>query len=312
MRLSTFLPILTILCGFAQATERPGAPWPPPEGPLRVIIDTDAANEIDDQYALALALGFPERLQIEGMVAAHYGLAGGSDGIDNSLEEINRILAKAGREEEFPVFRGSDPIVYRDRIPPSEGIDFIIQSARRASPNRPLWLVLLGPATDAAAVLLKAPDVMDRIVIFWHGRTQWPVRCWNFNAYNDIKAAQLLFELPCRLVLFDTGTYLRIHPNESERRFAPLGSLGAYLHEIRTRRKSYLSERKGFFDLGDIAALIDPGSVRWDHVQAPRVEHDLRYHFSKDQGRIVRIFHVESDRTFDLLEQALINLLEER
>ena len=37
--------------------DRPAAPWPPPSGGLRVIIDADTANEIDDQYALALALG---------------------------------------------------------------------------------------------------------------------------------------------------------------------------------------------------------------------------------------------------------------
>ena len=44
----------------------PPAPWPPPTGPLRVVIDADAANEIDDQYALALALGFPDRIRLVG------------------------------------------------------------------------------------------------------------------------------------------------------------------------------------------------------------------------------------------------------
>jgi len=295
----------------ASAQERAVAPWPPPEDSVPVIIDADAANEIDDQYALALALGFGSRLQIEGLIAAHYGLNGGSDGIDNSFREIQVVLKQAGLQSEIPVLRGSDPIVYRDRVPPSEGVDFIVRKARQASPDRPLWLVLLGPATDAAAVLIKAPDVIDRLVIFWHGRTQWPVRCWNFNAYNDIKAAQLLFELPCQFVLFDTGTYLRIHPDEFERRFSHLGPMGNYLHKIRSSRSGYLSPRKGFFDLGDIAALIDPDSVRWEHVRAPAVGHDLHYDFSRDYGEIVRIYHVETDRAFDLLEKALVNLLKE-
>ncbi len=57
---------------------------------------------------------------------------------------------------------------------------------------------------------MKAPDIADRLVVFWHGRTRWPVQCWNFNAYNDIKAVQIIFKQPCRLVLFDTGTYLRM------------------------------------------------------------------------------------------------------
>ena len=55
------------------ATAAGDVPWPPPAGPLRVVIDTDAANEIADHYALALALGCPDRLKIEGIVAAHFG-----------------------------------------------------------------------------------------------------------------------------------------------------------------------------------------------------------------------------------------------
>src|ERR1700744_6198491 len=46
-----------IFCATAPAAPRPVAPWPPPPGPLRLIIDTDTGNEVDDQYALALALG---------------------------------------------------------------------------------------------------------------------------------------------------------------------------------------------------------------------------------------------------------------
>lgn len=46
-----------------------------PEGPLRVLIDTDTANEIDDQFALAWALLSPERLDVEAVVAEPYSFA---------------------------------------------------------------------------------------------------------------------------------------------------------------------------------------------------------------------------------------------
>ena len=46
-----------------------------PQGPVRVVIDTDAANEIDDQFALAWALLSPEVLQIEGLYAAPFSFA---------------------------------------------------------------------------------------------------------------------------------------------------------------------------------------------------------------------------------------------
>jgi len=284
---------------------RPLAPWPPPEGRLRVIIDSDAANEVDDQYALALALGFRDRLSIEGLVAAHYGLRGGAKGIDRSFREIQVVLEKAGMSGQIPVKRGSDPIVYLDRITESEGVDFIIERARAGSPDDPLWLVLLGPATDAAVALLKAPDIADRLVVFWHGRTRWPAQAWNFNAVNDIKAVQVIFKRPCRFILFDAGSYLRIPPEETKTRYAPLGPLGAYLHEIRMRHGWTRSPRKAFYDLGDIAALVEPDCVRWSEEEAPAVAHDLRYDFSKKHGAIIRIYHVERDAAADLLEQAL-------
>jgi hypothetical protein len=289
------------------AGPRPAAPWPP-SGPVKIILDADAANEVDDQYALALALGFPEKFHIEGLIAAHFGDAGGSAGIERSYAEIQRVLEKAGRSGRYPVKRGADPLQYRDRAPASEGVAFIIERAKAATPEDPLWLVLLGPATDAAAALLRAPEIADRLVVFWHGRTQWPVRCWNFNAYNDIRAARLLFELPCRFILFDTGTYLRIPIEETQRRFGPLGPLGGYLHEIRARKPQYASPNKGFFDLGDVAAIADPSVVRWERTAAPGVDQDLRYDFSKDYGAIVRIYHVETEPTFALLEQGLRRL----
>jgi len=289
----------------AAAPERPQAPWPPPAGQLRLIVDTDAANEIDDQYALSLVLGSPDRFRLEGIIAAPFGEAGGASGISKSYAEIQRVLEKAGMQGKFPVERGSDPLAYRDQKIASEGVDFIISKAHSATPQEPIWLVLIGPATDAAAALLKDPSIDDRIVIFWHGRTEWPVRCWNFNAYNDILAARLLFELPCRFVLFDTGTYLRIDPEESARRFGSLGPLGAYLQEIRHRKPEFMSPKKGLFDLGDVAGLADPSAVRWEKTNAPAVMQDLRYDFTRNNGEIVRIYHVENEPAFHLLENAL-------
>ncbi len=44
----------------------------PPDGPIRVILDTDTANEIDDQFALAWTLLSPERIALEGVTAEPY------------------------------------------------------------------------------------------------------------------------------------------------------------------------------------------------------------------------------------------------
>ncbi len=47
----------------------------PRDEPIRLLIDTDAANEIDDQFAIALALLAPERMVVEQMTAAPFSFA---------------------------------------------------------------------------------------------------------------------------------------------------------------------------------------------------------------------------------------------
>jgi inosine-uridine nucleoside N-ribohydrolase len=301
------LLLILLTSTFARAAEpRPVAPWPPPEGkPLRMILDADMANEIDDQFATALALGNPDRLKIEGVVAAHFGDPGGPKGLDKSLAETDRVLDRAGMKGKIPVFRGADPFTYMARPPESEGVRFIIDKAKTATPDDPIWLVLLGPATDAAAALLTDPSIADRLIVFWHGRSAWPNECRNFNATNDPKAARLLFSLKCRLVLFDTGTHLTMPPDEAKQRLAPLGPLGAYLSEIRSGSRWGKDLKKGIFDLGDIAALVDPSCVKFERVEAPTVTDQLKYDFKKPQGEIVRISDVDRDRSFVLLEDAL-------
>lgn len=65
-----------------------------PTGPVRVLIDTDAANEIDDQFALTWALLSPERISVEAIVAEPYSFAHHRDG----LIEATRTLDEAADE----------------------------------------------------------------------------------------------------------------------------------------------------------------------------------------------------------------------
>ncbi|MBQ4298633.1 MAG: nucleoside hydrolase, partial [Clostridia bacterium] len=43
-----------------------------PRGKIDVVLDTDAYNEIDDQFALAYLLTFGERCRIRGITAAPF------------------------------------------------------------------------------------------------------------------------------------------------------------------------------------------------------------------------------------------------
>jgi purine nucleosidase len=47
----------------------------PPAGRVRVVIDTDTANEIDDQFALAWALRCPQQLDVVAVYAEPFSFA---------------------------------------------------------------------------------------------------------------------------------------------------------------------------------------------------------------------------------------------
>jgi len=63
---------------------RLGRPGPRP----RVIIDTDTANEIDDQYALAWALMSQDRMKLEGVTSAPYSFLHHRDGLYQAVDAI--------------------------------------------------------------------------------------------------------------------------------------------------------------------------------------------------------------------------------
>jgi len=123
--------------------------------------------------------------------------------------------------------------------------------------------------------------------------------------FGDPHAARLLFHSPLSLLLFDTGTFLTCPMNESETRVMPRGSIGEYLHTIRVGNNWYESPTKGFFDLGDIAVLLDPSVGYFEETSCPEVTQELDYEFRDSKGRILRCYHVDRDKVFDLLYRKL-------
>ena len=280
----------------------------PPKGErLRVIIDTDAKNEIDDVWAISLVILSLERFKIEGFVAANFDNnrpEAGPDSIDASFKEIKTILSKAGLAGKWPILRGSAPMRYKYEPSESEGVDFIVKKAMESTPEDPLWIVGLGAATDIASAYLKEPRIADRILVFWHFRTRWPEKCWNFNVIGDVRAARIVFHSDLSFVLFDTGTHLYC-PMEESKKFTSYGELGKYLHEYRYQSSYYQRPTKGFFDLGDIAALVDPSLASWEVTKCPEVDWDLSYQFKGTKGLILRCYDIDRDATYALFNKEL-------
>ena len=95
----------------------------PPTGKLRVVIDSDTYNEVDDQFAIAYALMSPERLNVEAVYAAPFSsaflakmmnadagipmTANLQEGLEQSYQEILHLFSLLGRDPAGMVFRPS-------------------------------------------------------------------------------------------------------------------------------------------------------------------------------------------------------------
>ena len=280
---------------------------PPKDKKMRLLIVSDATNEIDDIWAISLAILYPERFIIEGFVGSNYDHTGsgiGPKSIDLSVKEIQLLLEKAGMKGRYPVYPGGHPMQYEFQPSPSAGCDFIIERAMAGTPQDPLWIVGLGAATDLASAYLKEPAIRDRVVFFWHGRTHptWPYRAVNYNVKGDMHAARMLFHAPLPLILFDTGTNLFAGDmEESSKYIRPFGELGQYLFDYRLKHAAWSKKDKAMFDLGDIAVLIDPDIGKWEQSVCPTVSYYMDYNFYKTNGCMLRCLDIDREKTYRLL-----------
>ena len=207
-----------------------------PAGKIDVILDTDAYNEIDDQFAIAYLLRSKEKLNPVAMYAAPFHNAnsnGPEDGMEKSYDELQKILALAG-EAEIPTFRGSRTYLPDEKTPVlSDAASDLAERANNYSPEHPLYVVAIGAITNVASAILLNPAVKENTVVVWlggHG-LEWS-DCREFNLFQDVAAARVVMgcgvpfvQLPCQGVV----SAFTISKPELEYWFKGTTELGDYL-----------------------------------------------------------------------------------
>lgn len=201
---------------------------PPADKQLRLIIDSDAATELDDLFAIALALHAPDRFAIEGFVATHFANKPvGRESIQRSYDLMKEMLAVAGRSGLAPVVKGGDPIPYLTEPSDSDGARLIIERAHAGSADDPLWVAGLGAATNLASAVLLDPSICGKVRYVFHCRSEetWPEYNQQYNVAGDVRAARVLLQSDVPLVWFDTGQQLTVDMRTTEEKLKPLGGL---------------------------------------------------------------------------------------
>ncbi len=152
----------------------------PPRGKVRAVLDTDTYNEIDDQFAIVQMLLSPNSIELEAIYAAPFHNARSTDagdGMEQSYHEILRLLQRLNRTPDGFVYRGARQFMgSAKKTVPSEAVADLVQRARAARTDDPLYIVAIGAITNVASALLEAPEIIDRVIVVWLGgaRLNWP------------------------------------------------------------------------------------------------------------------------------------------
>ena len=300
-----------------------------PSGRVQIVIDTDAANEIDDQFALAWALGRQDRLDIRGIYATPFSFAHRRSlypkaafdappfnppdvGMERSFHEIERVQDLLALQQRPAAMRGS-PSYLRSLDEPisSDASEHLIATAMGMPTDEPLYVVALGCATNVSSALLLAPEIAQKIVVVWTSAypTHAPHLNQSFNLEQDVLASQWLYDSGVPLVYlpgYHVGAQLRLSLAEVERHVQPQGAIGAYLHELFADNPIWAltgrpSEAHSWviWDLINIAWLLNPDWVPSHIVDTPILSQDLRWKQRESAHPMREAFAVQRDAIFN-------------
>jgi len=162
---------------------------------IRIIIDTDANNELDDQHALAYAFLNDDVFDVVGVTVNN---TDNGYGIQGQYDEAERIIKLFNKENQVPLFKGADedygqiaPHIGESNFDGQEAVDFIIQEALKMK-NEKLVLAPIGKLTNIALAILKQPAIVDKIKVIWLG-SNYP-NPGEYNLVNDITAVNPVIE----------------------------------------------------------------------------------------------------------------------
>ncbi|HKP15065.1 MAG TPA: nucleoside hydrolase [Gemmatimonadaceae bacterium] len=226
----------------------------------RVLLDSDANNELDDQHAIAYLLFSGDVFDVEGITVNR--TRGGGD-VEKQAEEAERITTLAGLRRVFPVFRGANgsfaeiaPNVGKSSFDGASAVNEIIRQAK--APGAPLVLLPVGKLTNIALALKKDPSIASKVRIVWLG-SNYP-EPGEYNQENDEGALQYILDtnVPFEIALVRYGTpsgtdHVRVTPDEVHARMPGKGP----------RIRTPITGRHG----GKFATFGDYSVNLFDHIE---------------------------------------------
>lgn len=278
---------------------------PPTQRPVKMVLDTDTYNEIDDQFAVVYAMLSPE-LDVQAIYAAPFmnnRSTSPGDGMEKSYEEIERILSRLDKSLDGFAFKGSTHNLDPKNPEPSPAALDLIARAKKSSPEDPLYVVAVGCITNVSNAIVLDPSIIHNIVVVWLGGNalHWSHQR-EFNYRQDLPASRVLFDcgvpvvqLPCTPIV----THFATTVPEMERYVGGRGAIGDYLLKIfKEYHQDHFAWSKVLWDMTAVAWLIRPQDLPSDLVHSPIVTDNYTFSFDKSRHLIRSVNFVHRDPIF--------------
>ena len=280
--------------------------------PTRVVLDCDTANEVDDQFAIAHALG-EETLAVLGVISVHNTTAHGPGSRDMYQEEAERVVALC--ESDVPCVPGAErPMESREDLVPSAGLEFLVKESRRG----PLTILATGPATDVASLFLAAPESRENVRVVWLGgfgdAASYRVnRMGELNGRADIAAWRTLLEEPVHLLHVPTWpapAKILVDPASFGEELRTIGRpVASYLAEILELWAAEYGDppagKKELWDLACVAAVADPESVTVEPLAVLTIDAAGAHDFTQTGREVDMVSDLDERRILAALTEAL-------
>jgi purine nucleosidase len=273
----------------------------PPEKRTRLIVNTDAKNEADDQFAIVHALLSPS-LEIHGVIPAHYGTRKTPTSMQESRDEVDLLLRLMGWTDRVEVANGAPHALPDVATPvPSPGAELIIREAMRVD-DRPLHVAFFGPLTDMASAILMEPAIQDRKVrVIWIGGGRWPVGGNEYNLSNDIHSANVVMRSSIETWMIPVPVFWQMAVGYAEllERVYPMGELGKYLVEQlidwNARSTGRAMEYRSLGDSPAVGVVLYPECGRYSMQPAPEFDDEMKY-VHTGGNRPIRVYETIDSR----------------
>lgn len=293
-----------------------------PTGRIDMVLDTDAYNEIDDQYAIAYMLKSDDKLNIKALYAAPFYNSNSespSDGMYRSYEEIKNILTLAGRKDLIDVtFVGSTEYLANENTPvQSDAANHLVSLAKNYTAQEPLYVVAIGAITNVASALLIDPSIAESIVVVWLGGHSLELGAGEFNMKQDIAAARVVYnsgvpyvQLPCMGVVSE----FRISEPELDYWLVGKNPLCDYLAQHTKNAANRYAKGKPWtrviWDVTAVAWLLndDDCFMKSKIIGRNLPNYDMQYNYTQNGLPMSYVYQIRRDKLMqDLIEKLTAN-----